>query len=251
MRTYLRAAKQAILVWLFCALYIPLMIVLLLVTLGRAKDTLGCALVRGWGYASSWLLGVKIAYTPAARAMMERREARVLTFNHNSTLDLMVGATMMCQGSVVIAKKELLYLPLIGQVILLLDVVRLARTNRQGATDTLKAVAKRIVDGRHSVLIAPEGTRSPNGKLGPFKLGPFHVAIAAQVPIYPIVIRGCADLMPRQARACLPGTVTFDVLPAIATAGLTAEDVRPLAERVRAAYLQALGEAPVAELTQN
>ncbi len=246
MRTYLRAAKQAILIWLFCALYIPTMIVLLLATLGLAKDTLGCALVRGWGYISSWLLGVQIEYTRAARAVMERREARVLTFNHSSTLDLMVGATMMCQGSIVIAKKELLYLPLIGQVILLLDVVRLARADRQGATGMLKAVAQRIVRGRHSVLISPEGTRSPDGKLGPFKLGPFHVAIAAQVPIYPLIIHGCAELWPRSAVACSPGKVVFDVLPPLPTAGLTADDVRTLADRLRAAYVQALGESPAA-----
>lgn len=244
MRSTLRAIRQHVTIWAFCLIYIPMMITLLIITLGQAKATLGSALMRGWGWGTSWLAGVSIEYTPSARAVMNRREARVITFNHSSTLDLLVGATLVPQGGITIAKKELRYIPLVGQVTMLLEVVFLARKDRQSATASLRVVADRIVKGRHSVLVSPEGTRSADGRLGPFKLGPFHLAIAAQVPIIPIVIHGCYELMPRNAWVCKAGTVQMDALPPIPTVGLTAADAHALADQVRAAYVQALASGP-------
>lgn len=237
----LRATYQQTLAWLFCATFIPFMVLALVVTLGQFKPTLGAKLMRGWGKGMLWVSGVRLVFDADVARELAQRRARVMTFNHCSTLDLFVGASMVPDAAVIVVKKELIYLPLIGQVILLLDVITLDRKNRQRATDSLRAAARRLRSGQHSAMISPEGTRSPLGTVGPFKTGPFHLAIEAQVPIVPLVWHGCGDLYPRDAWHCTPGVVRVSMLPEVPTAGRTAADVRVLADEVRAGYAAALG----------
>lgn len=236
-----RAVYQQTLAWLFCATYIPMMVVLLLGTLGQFKPTLGSKLMRGWGKGMLWISGVRLAIDDNVKRELAQRRARVMTFNHCSTLDLFVGAALVPEGATIVVKKELRYLPLIGQVILLLDVVFIDRKNRQRATDSLRAAGARLREGQHTAIISPEGTRSPAGTVGEFKMGPFHLAVEAQVPLVPLVWHGCADLYPRDAIHCRPGVVRVSMLPELPTAGRSAADVRALADEVRAGYAAALG----------
>jgi putative phosphoserine phosphatase/1-acylglycerol-3-phosphate O-acyltransferase len=235
-----RTVVQMLLAWLFCLVYLPLMGLLLAATLGRKKATLGAKLTRGWGKGMLRIAGVRLDVDPDVQAELAERRARVLTFNHSSTLDLFVGAALSPEGAVTIVKKEMRYVPLIGQVLFLIDVVCIDRSNRAGAAASLQAVADRLRTGRHSVMIAPEGTRSADGQLGPFKMGPFHLAVAAQVPIVPLVMHDCARLYPRTAWHSDPGVVRVSKLPEIATAGRSADEVHRLASDLRAAYLEAL-----------
>lgn len=219
------------------------MIVLLAVTLGRRKATLGAALMRIWGRTMLWIAGARLEIDANARAELAQRRARVLTFNHSSTLDLFVGAALMPEGGVTIAKRELLRLPLIGQVVLLLDVVFVDRSDRKGATAALRATGERMRREKLSVMIAPEGTRSRGGELGRFKLGAFHLAIEAGVPIVPLVLHGCDQVFPRNALYCHGGTVRISMPAEMATDGCTAGDVHALADALRARYQDALAPA--------
>ena len=243
MRAWFRAIRQFVLAWLYCATWIPLMIVLLAVTIGRRKDTLGTALMRAWGRTMLRISSVQLQVDAEVRTELQRRRARVVTFNHSSSLDLFVGAALMPEGGVTIAKRELLYLPLIGQVVLLLDVVFLDRGNRERAMASLRAIGERVRRESLTVMIAPEGTRSKGPGLGPFKLGAFHLAIEAGVPIVPLVMRGCAKVWAHDAWYCTPGTVRVSLLPEIPTAGLDASEVRHLADTLRADYALALSQA--------
>ncbi len=239
---FFRALYQYGVGWLFCMAYIPAAALLLALTLGRRKDTLGAAIMRGWGRGLLRIFGVRLELAPEVEREFATRRARVLTFNHASTLDLFVGAALTPEGTVTVVKKELRYIPFVGQILYLLDVVLLDRQDRKEATGALRALGERLRQGRHTVMIAPEGTRSLDGRLGPFKRGPFHLAIEAQVPIVPIVFEGCERLCPRFAWSTDPGVVVIRALPEVATAGLDAADAAALAESLRQTYLQALGE---------
>jgi 1-acyl-sn-glycerol-3-phosphate acyltransferase len=228
--------RQQTLAWTFTPLYLAMMAVALTVTLGQKKDTLGTALMRGWGRVMLAIMGVRLDIDPETQAELSTRRARVLTFNHTSTLDLMLGAAITPEGTITIVKREMLYIPFIGQCMLLLDIVMINRRDRQSATSKLRAVGERIRNGRHTVMIAPEGTRSPDGKLQKFKMGAFHLAVEAQVPIVPLVWHDCATLYPRGAWHSQPGVVRVRKLPEVSTAGLTGDDVHGLAERLHAAY---------------
>jgi len=238
----LRILVQYTLGWAFCTVYIPLIMLVSALTLRRSNPTLGAAMVRLWGRTMLRISGVHLALDPRAVELVSRRETRVLTFNHASTLDLFVGAALMPPGGVVVAKREIVWMPFIGQALLLLDAVLLDRGNRDRAAASLHATATRMRRGRLSAMIAPEGTRSRTGEVGPFKLGALHLARDVGAPIHPLVLHGCAALWPRSSFVPRPGVVRIEALepvPADALAG----DLHAVADALRRRYLTALSAA--------
>ena len=91
-----------------------------------------------------------------------------------------------------------------------------------------------------SVCIAPEGTRSPTPTLGAFKKGAFHIAMAAKVPIVPIVFKNALDPLPKHGLVIRPGTVQVVVLPPIPTARWKERDLDKHIESVRKKFLAAM-----------
>jgi putative phosphoserine phosphatase/1-acylglycerol-3-phosphate O-acyltransferase len=92
------------------------------------------------------------------------------------------------------------------------------------------------------VVIAPEGTRSRDGKLGSFKLGAFHMARQAGVPIVPIIIHNAQDALPYKGIVVHPAEVKVTVLPPQPTGKWRLADVESQAGRIREMYLDALGQ---------
>ena len=96
-------------------------------------------------------------------------------------------------------------------------------------------------------MIAPEGTRSRDGRLGTFKRGAFHMARQAGVPIVPIVIHNAEDALPGSSMVVRPAQVKVTVLPPIQTTDWALRDVSPQTRKTRALYLDVLGETDVPE----
>ena len=236
----LRIARQHVTIWVITGVWMSLIIVAMIVTLGRRKDTLGTAMIRTWGRMVLSAVQVELRVSPEVQAEFAERRARIVVFNHTSTLDLAIGAAMTPEGGVPVVKRELTRLPILGQVILLTDVLRVDRSNRAATVASLKAAAQRICGERLSVLIAPEGTRSDTGDLGQFKSGPFHLAVQSGAPIVPLVTHGVTAVWPRGAKCSVAGEVRIELLPIISSEGRTADDVRAMADGLRAAYLRAL-----------
>ncbi|NNE61946.1 MAG: 1-acyl-sn-glycerol-3-phosphate acyltransferase, partial [Woeseia sp.] len=94
-----------------------------------------------------------------------------------------------------------------------------------------------------SLAIAPEGTRSNSDRLGPFKKGPFHIAMQAGVPIVPIVIHNASDVLPKGGFFVRPTAVHVDVLPPVMTDDWRPETVDQHVAEVRDLYLETLGQA--------
>ncbi len=223
--------------WTFSAIWTALMALTMVATLGRRKSTLGAAMMRGWGRVTLAIAGVRLELDPAVAADLRLRRARVLVFNHTSTLDLLVGSAIMPPGGVTIAKKEMKHVPIIGWVMRVLDILFIDRGDHAAATASLNAAAARIAAEDLTIVAAPEGTRSSDGSLGPFKLGPFHMAAQARVPVVALLWVGCAQLWPRSAWVPRSGVVR--VLPVGEYAPVSAGEVRVQAETVRNALLAA------------
>jgi 1-acyl-sn-glycerol-3-phosphate acyltransferase len=138
-----------------------------------------------------------------------------------------------------VAKKELFRIPLIGWLLRLGGDIPLQRGDR-ASVQRMREECLRTLEARVPVLLFPEGTRSPDGELLPFKDGAFQLAIEAQVPVLPVVLEG--------TRACRPkGSLWFGkararvrLLEPVPTHGLTLEDVPRLREEVRARIAEAL-----------
>jgi 1-acyl-sn-glycerol-3-phosphate acyltransferase len=95
-----------------------------------------------------------------------------------------------------------------------------------------------------SLAIAPEGTRSATPTLGRFKKGAFHIAVEAQVPVVPVVIRNAGEIMWRASMVARAGVVDVAVLPPVPTAGLGHGDVVDLCGRVREQFAATLEDWP-------
>jgi 1-acyl-sn-glycerol-3-phosphate acyltransferase len=107
--------------------------------------------------------------------------------------------------------------------------------DRQNAVAARRSIdeAGRRIRGGASVVIFPEGTRTRDGQMGPFKKGGFHLAMEAGVPIVPIALRGTRALMPRGSLRVISGEVFVTIGAPIPTSGLTVDDRPALIERVR------------------
>lgn len=144
-----------------------------------------------------------------------------------------------------ILKKELARIPFLGYVMGLggfIYVDRKARGSRkQAMTEGVKTLRKGI-----GLMIFPEGTRSPDGRLLPFHPGPFSMALEAGVPIVPVTVHGAEKLMPKGSLALRPGRVALVFHPPVETAGLGEENRPELIARVRKTMEAALdGPGPV------
>ncbi len=193
---------------------------------------------RIWARVLCAVAGVKVVRAPD-RAPLPRGPA-VYTINHSSDWDIFAMALHLPPRTRGVAKRELGWIPFFGWALHLSGMIMVDRRNHTRAVRQLEAAAKKIRDGR-PIFMAPEGTRSRSGELLPFKKGAFVLAIQAQVPVVPIVIKGAYEVQVRHSLRLNPGTVTIQFLEPIPTAGLTLDDRDALIEKVRGIYLRELG----------
>ena len=205
--------------------------------LGRKRDRLH-RITRWWGSSALRVLGMPIR--SEVRAPLDTTEARVVVCNHQSALDLIWGATICPPRPLVIGKKEVLFIPIINLIFFAFHFIRIDRSNSEKAIASLRGVAEEIRTHRRSLVLAPEGTRTRNGSLLPFKKGAFHIAIEAQCPIVPVVVDGAFQSMPKGKFIPRPGKLKLIVLEPISTQGMDLSQVTVLRDRVHTAMLEAL-----------
>jgi 1-acyl-sn-glycerol-3-phosphate acyltransferase len=178
---------------------------------------------------------------------LERLEARrpcVYVANHQSYLDYGILARIYPAGTAVVGKREMARLPVIGWLFRATGNVLIDRDDAESALRTLDALVAAVHGGR-SVWIFPEGTRGPgDGELLPFKSGAFRLAIAAGVPVVPVVVSPLKPFYDLRAWRAEPAVVTVTVLPPLETGELERADVRTLADAVRARMADVVRTVP-------
>ncbi len=161
----------------------------------------------------------------------------VFTPNHQSHFDIAALLGYLPGSNRFAAKREMFAEPVLGAVLRTMGMIPVDRDDPQASIGRLNRLR---LDGS-SVIIFPEGTRSPDGKLLPFKKGAFVAAIALGVPIVPVVCKGTARIMPKgQYLSIMPGEAEVVVLDPIPTTGMTYEDRDRLLETVRERIAEAL-----------
>jgi putative phosphoserine phosphatase/1-acylglycerol-3-phosphate O-acyltransferase len=167
----------------------------------------------------------------------------VFVFNHQSQLDVALLGSLLRRDFTGVAKKELQKDPTFAAMGWLADVAYVDRSDAQAAREALAPAIDSLRGGK-SLVIAPEGTRSPTAKLLPFKKGAFHLAMQAGVPMVPIVLRNAGEMMPAHSLLIAPGTVQVAVLPPVSTARWTANNLNRQVTRVRQMFLDTLADWP-------
>lgn len=157
--------------------------------------------------------------------------------NHSSMFDIWaLFATL--PGSVrFVAKQELFKIPLLGPAMRASGHIPIERTARKKAFEAYETAARTIREGTSSIIVFPEGTRSPTGELLPFKNAPFALAIAAQVPVVPVYVHNTFNILPKGAWRLHPRPIRLLVGKPIPTAGLQPDDRERLRDEVRAAMV--------------
>jgi putative phosphoserine phosphatase/1-acylglycerol-3-phosphate O-acyltransferase len=193
--------------------------------------------VSTWGELGTTLAGIDLHVTGEEHLWSQR--PAVFIFNHQSGVDMLLLCKMLRRDIVGIAKQEARRNPIFGPVMAMVGTVFIDRFNHERALEALKPALDALREG-YSLVIAPEGTRSPTPKIGRFKKGAFHMAMAAGVPIVPIVFRNTLDALPKHGFVVRPAVVEATVLPPIPTSDWTVDTLDQEIERVRNLYLRAL-----------
>lgn len=186
--------------------------------------------VRWWCQAMLGVAGVGSRVEGAGNLPPDGR--CVLVANHCSHLD---GPVLICSLPLPIyfvIKSELARVPVWGPATLRVGFIAVDRRDSTQARLELGRAVEAIRGGR-TVLVFPEGTRSPDGRLHRFKKGGFHLAVDAGVPVVPVSVNRSADLLPKSAWWSHSGTVEVIVHPPVETATLDRDDVPSLTETVR------------------
>lgn len=199
---------------------------------------------RGGHWWSYWVLkaaGVKIVVRNPDR--VSRTESRVYVSNHVSWFEIFALATVVDRYRFV-AKKEIRSVPLFGKAAGEVAAIYIERGNRKAAFSAYEDAAQRIKGGLN-VVVFPEGTRGRTYELRPFKKGPFVLAIAAQVPIVPVMSWGSKEVQAKGEMAIHSGTIELTFLEPVPTKGMTYEDRDALVEIVWNRIAEALEEKGV------
>lgn len=171
----------------------------------------------------------------------------VFIFNHRNQVDPVITASLVRDNWVSVGKRELERDPIAGPLGKLTEMVFIDRDDAAAAVESLKQVEDRVKRGL-SVVIAPEGTRVDTTGVGPFKKGPFRLAMAAGIPIVPVIIRNAEVVAARDSMSAHPGTVDVAVFPPISVEDWTVDTLPERIEEVRQLYLDTLADWPVDEL---
>jgi 1-acyl-sn-glycerol-3-phosphate acyltransferase len=196
-----------------------------------------------WGKGALLFAGIQIEIE--GREHLPSSGPALFMANHTSSFDiptLYAGLPMQFRW---LAKQELFDIPFFGTAMRRVGYIPIDRRDRKKSLQSLKEAAERIRSGT-SVVIFPEGTRSDDGKLLPFKRGGFSLALQSGAPIVPVVILGSRNITPKGSLRVTAGKVSIRFLAPISTHNLNSDEQESLSDRVHAAIDAALQESHAA-----
>ncbi|MBV7316199.1 1-acylglycerol-3-phosphate O-acyltransferase [Shewanella sp. NIFS-20-20] len=177
----------------------------------------------------SWaapVVGIKVI---TRRSPLIKDEPCIYAANHQNNYDMFTHTAVVPSGTVSLGKKSIVWMPLFGQIYWLSGNILIDRNNRQKAFDTMAQTAEQIKNKSLSVWIFPEGTRSRGRGILPFKSGAFHTALAAGVPIVPVVA-SCQSKI--NFNRWNNGVVIIEMLDPVPTKDFDKSDVKALVAQV-------------------
>jgi 1-acyl-sn-glycerol-3-phosphate acyltransferase len=163
------------------------------------------------------LAGAKIAGAKIKLVGLDKIDSAgtyIFMANHVSNLDPPILVPLIPGRTSVLAKKEVWRIPIVGKALDLAEIVPVERSNRDSAINSIRRAGE-VMQHHINMTIFPEGTRSPDGRLMPFKKGPFHLAAETGFPIVPVTILGTYEMMPKGSSMVKSGTVTLVFHPPV------------------------------------
>ncbi|HLL56185.1 MAG TPA: lysophospholipid acyltransferase family protein [Myxococcaceae bacterium] len=199
------------------------------------SDRLPLSMAR-WGYSPAIVKFALARFKVEPLPDLDWSKPHIFVMNHQSMLDIPAAFAAIPANLRFVAKKVLQYVPVLGWYMMATGMIFVDRSNRAQAVGSLKRAAEKIRNGK-SIIAYPEGTRSRDGRILPFKKGVFVLALEAGVPIVPVAIEGSGKVLPSDGFRLRPGDVRLKVGRPIPTAGRTPEQRDELMREVRHALI--------------
>jgi 1-acyl-sn-glycerol-3-phosphate acyltransferase len=203
----------------------------LIVSFFDNTGTLQIRVARAWARTLLLVSGVHVHVEGLER--IDPSASYVFVANHLSYMDTPVALAHIPAQFRFLAKRGLFRIPFLGTHLSRAGHIPVPREDPRAAVKTLQAAADALQRKKISMLIFPEGGRSHDGILQPFKEGGAYIAIRAGVPVVPLVMIGTREILPLGGGIVLPGEVTLRVLPPIGTSEMTLKDRGRLTEQLR------------------
>ncbi len=209
--------------------FLFLITVLLIPLTGSRKASLATPRVL-WAPALLKIGGVRLEVEQDVP--LDFNKPHIFLMNHQSMVDILIGFVVIKSNLRFIAKKVLAYVPCLGWYMVLMGMIFVDRRNTDRAIASLRRAGERIRSGA-SVIAFPEGTRSKDSRMLPFKKGVFMVAIEAGVPVVPVVVEGAYRVLGRDGFRVRPGSVRVRIGRPIPTSNLEPQDRDAFIRRIR------------------
>jgi len=177
-----------------------------------------------------------------------RGKPQIFMANHQSDFDILISLAYIPVQFRWIAKKELFAIPVFGTAMRSAGYIEIDRSNKEKAIQSIDEAALRIRRGK-SIMTFPEGTRSRDGEIKPFKQGVFHLAIKSGVPIVPVSIIGSGRIMPKRSLRIKPGQIKLMIGKPIEVVNFDIEKRHELIEIVRNEIMKNFNEWQDADST--
>ncbi|GAM27622.1 hypothetical protein SAMD00019534_107980, partial [Acytostelium subglobosum LB1] len=171
-------------------------------------------LSRAWAWGVLWINDIDITVEGGHLPVECEGKSTILMYSHASNVDPITLMGYTQNPSKFIFKKELLYfVPYVFAIGMIMGHIPINRKKRQSAFESIDIAAAKVKDYKACVVISPEGTRSNDGILQPFKKGPFHMALKSGARIAPVVLFGNHEVWPTSSLLPSSGSVYVRYLP--------------------------------------
>lgn len=185
---------------------------------------------RLWGKVALWANGVKVKVSGLEN--LKGKGPYIFMSNHQGSYDIFALLGHLPFQFKWLAKKELFSIPFFGWTMAAAGYISIDRKGTRETVEAMNEAARKIREGM-SVVIFPEGSRSQNGTIQPFKKGGFTLAIKSKVPIVPIAIHGSRTIMPKDRLKISPGEIRIQLGSPIDTEKFSLKDRELLMAKVK------------------
>jgi 1-acyl-sn-glycerol-3-phosphate acyltransferase len=190
------------------------------------------------GPVISRLVGAKVINPDSDK--LNNSTPAIFVTNHSSALDVFICMGLCPYGGCGVGKKEIIKIPFFGQAYWLSGHLLIDRGNNAKAIASMAKLSDFVKKKNLSIWIWPEGTRSLDGNLIPFKKGFVHLALATGLPVVPVVLHGAHKIWPAKTMQFYPGEVRIEILDPIKTDNWTKETIDEHIEEVKGLMVKAL-----------
>jgi 1-acyl-sn-glycerol-3-phosphate acyltransferase len=193
-----------------------------------------------WAKTILWVCGARVKVK--GQENVNRHEPRIYLSNHQSYFDIFTLLAHLPADFKFILKQELMRIPLFGFAMKRARYIAIDRGEPRKAVKSINDAVSKMEEGS-SMLIFPEGTRSEDGKLQPFKTGGFRLALKARFDVVPVAITNSRNIVPKGSLKINKGTIAMNIGTPISVKDYSKKDMDRLMARVREAMLSQMEES--------